>query len=165
MAEEMNFDPDEIEDDGAGDFELIPSGNHRAVIVSTEAKENNAGTGHYLECELDLLDVPFEGRKLWYRINIDHPDEKTLARAKRDLKRLCDAVGHTGKLTSSGMLHDKPFVAAVVIKKRKDTGENTNDVKSVKSVAAAAKDGASGTVSNTRPAATSGASDKPWLKK
>ncbi len=163
----MDFDPNEVEDngEGAGDFELLPNGDYRVVIVDSRAKPNSKANGHYLELEFDVLDGKFEGRKLWDRINIDHPDAATVARAKRDLKRYCDAVGHATKLTSSSQLHDKPLTIRVINKKRKDTGEPSNEVKGP------VKPKADSQVSNQRPAtgATGGTSQppsdsKPWLK-
>jgi hypothetical protein len=48
---------------------LIDPGWYPAVINTSKTKINNAGTGSYLELEIEIIDGPAKGRRVWDRLN------------------------------------------------------------------------------------------------
>ena len=119
------FNASEVEPQGT--FEVIPAGRYVAVIIESVTKENSAKTGSFLEMVFQIIEGPNEGRKLWARLNLKHPNETAVKIARAQLSSICRA---TGKMTprDSAELHDIPLVIAVRVQKREDTGDMTNDI-------------------------------------
>ncbi|MBI1900548.1 MAG: DUF669 domain-containing protein [Planctomycetia bacterium] len=126
MADLQGFDANQVEP--AGDFEPIPAGKYLAVITESEMKDNNAGNGSYLQLTFQVQDGPYKNRLLWTRLNLDHPNAIAVEIARAELSAICRAVGVLAP-KDSVELHNLPLVIRVRLKKRKDTGELTNEVK------------------------------------
>lgn len=119
------FDANTVE--AANTFEVIPAGRYVAVITESVTKENSAKTGSFLELVFQIIEGSHEGRKLWARLNLKHPNETAVKIARAQLSSICRA---TGKMTprDSAELHDIPLVIAVRVQKREDTGDLSNEV-------------------------------------
>jgi len=126
MASLNGFNAHEV--DPAVGFDPIPAGKYACVIVNSEMKATKAGDGQYLQIELEVIDGPHKGRKLWGRLILQHPNETTVRIARGTLSSICRAVGVMAP-KDSVELHNLPLVASVGLKKRDDTGEMTNVVK------------------------------------
>ena len=126
MAELYGFNSDEHED--RVPLEPLPSGWYQVAIISSEMKATAAGTGEYLQLQLEVLEGPHKGRKLYDRLNIVNPNETAVEIAKATLATICRAVGVL-RPSDSEELHDRPLKALVSLKKREDTGEYKNEVK------------------------------------
>jgi len=109
-------------------FEPIPAGKYLAIIVASEMKPTRNGKGEYLQLELDILDGPHKGRKVWDRLVIKHPNPQTVEIARGTLSAVCHAVSVMAP-KDSAELHNLPLLVTVGLKKREDTGELTNVVK------------------------------------
>lgn len=105
------------------DFEPIPYGHYLVEFVESEVKLTRDKTGTRLIMvakvieSLDLEDDPdnkHEGRKIWQSLNVKNKAVKTVVRAMRELRSLCDAVG-LDELEDSVDAHDIPFVARIDI--------------------------------------------------
>lgn len=155
MAHLNGFDANEVEPNS--NFDPIPAGKYLAIIVVTEMKPTRNGKGEYLQLELDILDGPHKGRKIWDRLVIKHPSEQTVKIARGTLSSICRAVGVMAP-RDSAELHNLPLVVSVGLKKRDDTGELTNVVKGY-----AKRDSGSGPASG--PAANAPGSNPPWARK
>jgi hypothetical protein len=132
-------------------FDPIPAGKYLAVITATEMKATKAGTGEYLEVELEVIDGPYKGRKIWDRLTLKHPNELTVKIAKGTLSAICRAVGVMTP-RDSVELHNLPLVAKVGIKPRDDTQEPTNTIRGYERKAeAAAPPRAVGSEASTPP--------------
>ena len=146
MVQLNNFDANAI-DPHVG-FEPIPSGKYLAIITASDLKPTKAGTGEYLEVAYQLIEGPYQGRKLWSWHNLKHPNAQTVQIAQAELSAICRAVGVlTPK--DSAELHNLPLTITVKVKQRTDTGEPTNEIS-----AWTAKEAATGTVQaagNTPP--------------
>lgn len=152
MASLNGFNASEV-DPNVG-FDPIPAGKHVCVITGSEMKPTKAGDGEYLQVELEVIDGPHKGRKLWDRLTLKHPNETTVRIARGTLSAICRAVGVMAP-TDSVELHNVPLVASVGLKKREDTGEMTNVVKGyAKRESAAAP----------RAAAAANGSTPPWKR-
>lgn len=155
MAHLNGFDANEVEPNT--NFDPIPAGKYLAIIVASEIKPTRNGKGEYLQLELDILDGPHKGRKIWDRLVIKHPSEQTVKIARGTLSSICRAVGVMAP-RDSAELHNLPLVVSVGLKKRDDTGELTNVVKGyAKRDSGAAPAGAT--------AANAPGSTPPWARK
>jgi hypothetical protein len=146
MANLNGFNAHEV-DPNVG-FDPIPAGKHVCIITGTEMKPTKAGDGEYLQIELEVIDGPHKGRKLWDRLTLKHPNEMTVKIARGTLSAICRAVGVMAP-KDSVELHNLPLVASVGLKKRTDTGEMTNVIKGyAKRESAAATPGTATTNAN-----------------
>lgn len=116
----------------AEDFTPLPSGEYPAVIVDSDVKPTKAGTGQYLELQFQVIDGPCKGRMVWSRLNLDHPNPKTVEIAQRDLSAICHALGITQAITDSALLHNRPLL--IRVEYREATGQYgaSNEVKAYK---------------------------------
>lgn len=117
-------------------FDPIPAGKYLAQIVTSEEKTSQKGH-KYLSLELEVLDGPCKGRKLWVNLNLSHPDPEVVKFARAELAEICKAVGVL-RPTDSVQLHSLPMQISVKCVNRKDTGELQNRVKSYAPKASAA---------------------------
>ncbi len=150
----LNFDATTVEPSSGKD--PIPAGKYVAAIVTSQMKPTKNGAGQYLECEYQILDGDYKGRKLWSRHNLQHPNAQTVQIARGELSAICRAIGiMTPK--DSAELHNLPLAVSVKVKKRDDNGELTNEI-----AAWARKDAAA---SAPQQAAPAGGATPPWLRR
>ena len=119
---------------GNDDFEPITPGDYVALIVASEKKETKAKTGYYLEFTFQIVEGEFKGRRIWDRLNLWNANGTAVNIAKQRLAQILKATGILNP-SSSEELHDKPLLLKVVTRTRSDTGELTNEIKKVSSVA------------------------------
>jgi len=155
MAHLNGFNANEV-DPNPG-FDPIPAGKYLAIIVASEMKPTRNGKGEYLQLELDILDGPHKGRKVWDRLVIKHPNPQTVEIARGTLSAVCRAVGVMAP-KDSAELHNLPLIITVGLKKREDTGELTNVVKSY-----AKRESGSGSAGAA--VANTPGSTPPWARK
>jgi hypothetical protein len=107
---------------------LVEPGWHTVVISNTTTKINNAGTGSYLELELQVVDGPAKGRRVWDRLNLDNPNQTAVDIAKASLSAICHAVN---VLTpqSPEELKDIPLDALVAVQPAKGQYGESNVIK------------------------------------
>ena len=158
MADLRGFDAQTVEPNDS--FDPVPNGDYLCIITTSEMKPTKAGDGAYLELELQVIEGPYQGRKLWDRLNLNNANETTVKIAKGTLSAICRAVGVL-QPTDSCELHDLPLVAKVACRKRDDTDELTNVIKSYKKRDAVAAVPAS-SPAPAKAAATS--STPPWKR-
>ena len=129
MADLRGFDANTVEPNDS--FDPLPNGDYLCIITASEMKPTKAGDGAYLEVELQVLDGPHQGRKLWDRLNLNNANETAVRIARGALSSICRAVG-VPQPNDSCELHDLPLLVKVACKKRDDTDEMTNVVKGYK---------------------------------
>ena len=134
MANLGNFNANEVEPSVA--FEPVPAGKYIAAITASEMKPTKKGDGNYLELEFTVLEGACQGRKVWDRLCISHPNALTQKIAQGNLSAICRAVG-VMQPGDSCELHNAPLAIQVAMKKREDTGEFANEIKSYASKKAA----------------------------
>lgn len=111
-----------------GDFEPLPAGTYMVQVTDSDVLETKAGTGQYLKLTMEVMDGPFANRKIWTNINFKNPNATTQRIAQEQIKQICDAIGFSGQLTDSEVLHYRPMRAQVVIRKSDQYGDG-NEVK------------------------------------
>lgn len=129
----LNFNANEVEPSKA--FDPIPAGKYIAVITDSEMKETRAGTGRYLQLEFEVTDGEFAGRKVWARLNIENRNPEAVRMARADLSAICRAVNVLTP-SDSADLHNLPLVIKVHVRRDKNTGEISNEIRGYESKAA-----------------------------
>jgi hypothetical protein len=98
----------------AAPLELLPPGRYVAQIVQSEMRPTKAGNGQYLWLEMDILDGPHQGRKLWDQLNLVNPSQQTVEIAQRTLSAICHAIGQL-QVTDSEQLHFRPMQITLAV--------------------------------------------------
>ena len=122
----LNFDANTVEPNVA--FEPVPAGKYIAVIIDSELKATKSGNGQFLELTFEIIEGEYKGRKVWDRLNIDNPSQKTVEIARRNLSAICRAV-NVMQPQDSVDLHNLPLEINVKCKKRDDSDEISNEIK------------------------------------
>lgn len=135
MADLQGFNAETVEPQDT--FDPLPAGEYPCLITQSEMKPTKSGGGAYLELELQVVEGPYAGRKLWDRLNLHNANETTVKIAKGTLSAICRAVGVL-RPADSHELHDRPLVCRVRVEKRSDTDELTNTIRGYKPYQAAA---------------------------
>ena len=113
--------------DPATGFELFPVGKYVVQIVGSEMRATKDGGGQYLWLELDVLEGPLAGRKLFDRLNLVNASAQTVEIAQRTLSAICHATGRL-QVQDSAELHLIPIIADVTIKPPKNGYGESNKV-------------------------------------
>lgn len=151
----LNFNANSV--DLTPTFEPIPTGNYEAIIVDSVMKSTRAGTGSYLQLELEVITGTYAGRKLWARLNLQNPNQKAVEIAHRELASICHAVGVL-EPKDSCELHNLPLIVKVETKIDPTTGEKSNEIKGYAAKVKQAQ-------APTAPAApTNGSTTPPWAR-
>lgn len=109
---QMNFDASSVEP--AVPMELLPPGKYRVQIVQSEMQATKQGDGQLLWLELDILDGPHRGRKLWDRLNLVNRNQQTVEIAQRQLSAICHAVDRI-HVSDSEQLHFRPMMVTLAV--------------------------------------------------
>lgn len=163
MADLRGFDAQTVEPNDS--FDPLPNGDYLCIITASEMRPTKAGDGAYLELEMQVLEGQYQGRKLWDRLNLNNANDTTVKIAKGTLSAICRAVGVL-QPKDSCELHDLPMLVKVACKKRDDTDELTNVVKSYKKRDGAASSPVTAAASPVAPLANSPAkaASPPWKR-
>lgn len=154
----FNFNANTVEPMQPRTYGPLPAGDYEMIVVKSDVKPTKAGTGRYLELEMQVISGEHSGRRHWERLNVDNPNKQAEEIAKEALAALCFAVGVTD-VEDTVQLHDIPFVAHVEIdRKEPDRNRITGYVTAgaAKPAAPAARPAA--------PAAAAAPARKPWEK-
>jgi hypothetical protein len=98
----------------AAPLELLPPGRYAAQIVNSEMRVTRAGTGQYLWLEMDVIEGPHQGRKIWDQLNLVNPSPQTVEIAQRTLSAICHAVGQL-QVSDSEQLHFRPLQVTLAV--------------------------------------------------
>lgn len=157
----IDFNPNEHEGQGGGDFEPIKPGWYACQIIDSEERETKAGTGSYLRLTLELVadhHPELSGRLLWVNLNLNNPNPTAVEIAQDQLADICRAVG-VGELNDTEDLHFKPLAVKVAVKRSAEYGDG-NECKRFEPLAA--RFGAQ-TKPTPKPKPSAGKA-KPWGK-
>jgi hypothetical protein len=123
------------------EFTALDPGDYPVAIVASNVEDNAKRDGSFLKLELEVIDGPAKGRKLFDRLNLNNPNAQAVEIAKATLSAICHSVG---KLTvsDSNELHNKPMLAVVrkvPMKKQGQVVEGafSNEIATYKPLAAA----------------------------
>lgn len=129
---QLNFNATGVKPNAA--LEALPSDNYPVVITKSEEKPTKANNGSYIEFEMTIQAGPFQGRKVFDRLNIRNPNSTAVDIAYATLSAICHVTGCL-QLQDTAQLHGRPFIAVVKKVPRDDRpGEWSNEVKGYKDV-------------------------------
>lgn len=131
------LDIDLSNDNPLSSRELLPGGDYTVIILDSKVKHTKAGDGRYLEITLQVIEGPHKGRFVWDRIGLWYSSEKAREIARRTLRAITDAIGHSPVVANSDSLHNKPLVASVTMKQDEGYGPS-NEVKGYKAAGSGA---------------------------
>lgn len=91
--------------------DAIPDGTQATcAVVKADDTPTKDGGGAYLKLEIQVLEGPYTGRKVWPMFNLMHQNQEAVRIAKQQLAQLCLAIGCPRPTGNSDLLN-KPFRA------------------------------------------------------
>ena len=63
----------------------LPPGSYEVIIAQSDIKATKAGTGEYIELEMQIVDGEYTGRRIWERLNVTNPNKQAEDIARRVL--------------------------------------------------------------------------------
>lgn len=133
----LNFNAANVKPNTA--LEPVPTGIYPVIITRTEEKPTKAGTGTYIEIEMQIqagpgIDPAHAGRKVFDRLNTNNPNPQAVEIAYSTLSAICHVTG-VMQLTDTTQLHGRPFMVVVQKVEREDRpGTYSNEVKGYKDI-------------------------------
>ena len=109
-------------------YEILPPGQYVVQIVRSEMRPTKSGTGQQLVLELDVLEGPQAGRKLFDRLNLVNPNTQAVEIAERTLSAICHATGRM-QVQDSEELHLVPMLADVTVQPPKNGYGESNRIR------------------------------------
>ncbi|MDI1286080.1 MAG: DUF669 domain-containing protein [Reyranella sp.] len=109
-------------------LEVLPPGRYPAQIVNSDMRLTKDGMGQYLNLEIDVLEGPCQGRKLFDRLNLVNANSQTVEIAQRTLSAICHATGRL-QVQDSEELHLIPFMAVVQVQPPKNGYGESNKIR------------------------------------
>lgn len=110
MTVQLNFDATTVQPSSAP--EAVPAGWYPVAIVDSELRPTKDKTSQYLYLELQILEGPHAGQKIFDRLNLWHSNPTTQRIAQEQLSGYCHATGVL-QVGESGVLHNRPFEVKV----------------------------------------------------
>lgn len=89
----LNIDVSNIPYNTAPTNDPLPKGVYSVQIVEVKHKPTKAGTGLYAELELQVIDGPSKGRKVWDRLNVQNPNAQAVSIALEQVSSYGHALG------------------------------------------------------------------------
>lgn len=167
-----NFDASQV--DPTPHFQVVPRDKYPVEIVRSEMKRTNNDSGSYLEMELEILSGPYQGRKLFDRLNLDNQNDQAVQIAQKVLSQICHATGQLN-VSDSEQLHHKAMLADVRVRpartdpKTGKTYDESNEIKGYASIHEAKTGAPAGkpapTAGNAAPASAPVDNTPPWRRK
>lgn len=115
------------------EFEAMPVGWYKAMIVESSMRYTRKGDGQFLELVFQIFEGEYENRKAWARLNLDNPNPKAVEIASRELSSIYRCFGFE-RLDESEELHDKPLCIKLGQELNKNTNEMTNRIRAYASI-------------------------------
>jgi hypothetical protein len=134
---------------------------YEVMVIASDLKPTQAGTGEFIELTLQVVSGEHAGRRVWDRLNVSNPNKQAEDIAKRQLQELCLAC-KVQNLTNTEQLHDIPVFAEIDID-RKDSSRNRVMGYATLSSATVASTQAARPVAMTSPPSKPAA--RPWEKR
>lgn len=136
--------------------EPLPSGKYEVVITNSDIRQTKAGTGEFIEIEMQVVEGDYTGRRIWERFNVNNANKQAEDIAKAALGALCMAVG-VDNMTDTEQLHDIPFTVTLEIDRKDPTRNRVAGYGQGKPPAAKP-------AAPSRPAAPAAAGARPWAR-
>ena len=124
VALPQSYNPTEIQ--ASGTATVIPPGEYKVQVVSSEEKATKKGDGAFIEFVYLITTGEYKDSKIWDRFNVDNPNPKAVEIGLSQFKQLAEACG-APDCTDTDELEGCNFIA--VMGPQKDD-PNRTEVKS-----------------------------------
>lgn len=114
---QLNFNAQGVAPNKA--LEAIPTAWYPVMIVGSSEKPTKAGTGSFIELEMQVQGGEYNGRKLFDRLNIRNPNQTAVDIAYATLSSICHVTGRL-HIQDTAQLHGVPFMALAKKRVRDD---------------------------------------------
>ena len=114
--------------DPTSGYDVLPPAKYLAQIVNSEMRATKDGLGQYLFLEVDVIDGPYAGRKLFDRLNLINANADAVQIAQRTLSSICRSVGKL-QVSNSEQLHLIPLIADVRVRPAKGMYGESNSIR------------------------------------
>ena len=112
---------------------VLPAGDYTAAVTNSELLDTKNGNGgKRLNLTWQIVEGPMKDRQIFHGINIKNPNPEAERIGLAELAMIARAAGKPN-LRDSSELHNLPMLIRVAIVKRKDTGDDKNEIKKVTS--------------------------------
>ena len=138
--------------------DVLPAGEYVAVLVKSDQKGPNAKGNSYINCEFEVSDGEYSGRRFWTMLNLWNSNQQAVEIAQRELNSIMHACGKL-RVSDTEELHGIPMRVKLSVEDNAQYGPQ-NRVKGYKPLNAAP--GASGGQSTGQQ--SGGGSTAPWRK-
>lgn len=155
----FNFNAAAVEPMAPRSYAPLPNGEYEMIITKSDMKATKAGTGQYLELEMQVVTGEHSGRRHWERLNVINPNKQAEDIARSALAALCTAVNKV-EMEDTTELHDIPFIAHVEIDRKEPDRNRIVGYSSADAAPAAPAPKATPAARPAAQAATGG--KKPW---
>lgn len=136
----------------------IPDGTQATcLVVAASDHKTQDGTGAYMKLEIEVVEGPFKGRKVWPMFNLQNSNPEAVRIAQQQLSQLCLAIGCPTPNDSSELLN-KPF-RATFGKPSEFNGEEQSRIKKYSPLG-----GAAGVTSGLTPQGTAQTNKPAWAR-
>ena len=150
MVDLGGFDASTVEP-FSGDFETIPKGSYKAIIVESEPRNTKDQTGKYISLQWQIVEGKYENRRIFSKIHTHNKSSKAVDIGKGQLSAICRAV-NVLKPKDSHDLHDLPVMIKIDHETYEGkTKEKITSYKSTKTVVEDQTDGAVQVTADTAP--------------
>jgi len=129
--------------------DVLPAGEYIAALVKSERKDAKTVGNAYINCEFEVQDGEFQGRRFWTMLNLWNSNEQAVEIAQRELNSLMHACGKLS-IMDTEELHGIPCRIRLKVQPDDNYGPQ-NRVTGYKPMNSA-----------PAPASSSGSSTAPW---
>lgn len=134
------------------DRDVLPVGEYPAALVKSDRKEAKTQGNAYINCEYEVTDGEFKGRRFWGMLNLWNSNTQAVEIAQRELNSIMHACGKL-RVDDTEELHGIPMLVKLGVRKSDEYGPQ-NQIKGYKPLN-------SGSVAQSSTSQGSGA-NKPW---
>lgn len=112
----------------------VPDNWYKVVIMKSNIKPTNAGDSGMLALEMPIIEGQFQGRTLFWNLNLFNKSQQACEIAQKQLSAICHVVGQFNVQdqqtpdAATPMLHNIPFYVHAAIGKNQSGAPNNNIV-------------------------------------
>lgn len=115
--------------------DALPAGEYVAALVKSDEKGPNAKGNKYVNCEFEVQDGEFQGRRFWTMLNLWNSNSQAVEIAQRELNSMMHACGRLN-IQDTEELHGIPMRVKLKVENNDQYGPQ-NRVTGYKSLNAA----------------------------
>lgn len=128
----MDLSKYDLKNAKANDFDALPAGEYKVVVIEMKEKPTKDGGGVRMEVKLQVCSGQYQNRTLFDGLNVVNKSAQAQAIGRGQLKALCVACGKEDPKTTEE-LYGKPIIAKVKVGKDQN-GNPRNEIAGYKAL-------------------------------